>query len=196
MLFLLSANGLEFLKSSNDLWYSATRASGYRIIENVFVGASELYIQDDIVSVLGCTSRQQWCNPAVSGEGQCQPLGSITAAYNGTFPIQHDKQRRTYDWLSMTTASLMPLMSSLVGTLGVSALTARFKVGGSFQGPLPDNQWQLEVQHWFSTSMATLQDAFVATAAGAPYPELRPFFHAPENPQEHSICTNQVCFHS
>ncbi|KAB2570289.1 Cytochrome p450 [Lasiodiplodia theobromae] len=39
--------------------------------------------------------------------------------------------------------------------------------------------------------MATLQDAFVANAAGAPYPDLGPYFSPPENPQQHGICTNQ-----
>ncbi|KAL1627503.1 hypothetical protein SLS54_002428 [Diplodia seriata] len=82
-------------------------------------------------------------------------------------------------------------MSNLVGTLGVSALTARFRVGSALQGPIPDNQWQLEAQHWFSTCMAALQDAFVAGAAGAPYAELRPFFAPPANTQARNICRNQ-----
>ncbi|KAL1641683.1 hypothetical protein SLS58_005961 [Diplodia intermedia] len=191
MLFALSENGLEFLEPSQDLWFAASRPSGYKIVQSAMSGTSELYLQDDIVSFLGCTSRQQWCNSTVSEGEQCQPLQGRMSSRDSTFPAQHDKQRRIHNWLSLLIENLMPPMSNLVGTLGVSALTARFRVGSALQGPIPDDQWQLEVQHWFSTCMAALQDAFVAGAAGAPYEELRPFFAPPANPQARNICRNQ-----
>lgn len=196
MLFLLSANGLNFIKPSEDLWFAATRDSNYRIVQVSLSGNSTFYLQDDIVSVLGCTSRQQWCNPTVNGEDQCQPLRGNSYSFYGEFPARNDKQRDIYEWLSLTAQNMMQSTADLVATLGVSALTARFKVTDSIQGPIPDNQWQSEVLHWFSASMATLQDAFVANAAGAPYPDLGPYFSPPENPQQHGICTNQVCFHT
>ncbi|KAL0259295.1 hypothetical protein SLS55_005031 [Diplodia seriata] len=191
MLFALSENGLEFLEPSHDLWFAASRPSGYKIVQSAMSGTSELYLQDDIVSFLGCTSRQQWCNPTVSEGEQCQPLQGRMSSRDSPFPAQHDKQRRIHEWLSLLIENLMPPMSNLVGTLGVSALTARFRVGSALQGPIPDNQWQLEAQHWFSTCMAALQDAFVAGAAGAPYAELRPFFAPPANTQARNICRNQ-----
>ncbi|OJD30787.1 cytochrome p450 protein [Diplodia corticola] len=191
MLFALSDSGLEFLEPTEDLWYAASRPSGYKILQSDLSGSTELYLRDDIVTFLGCTSRQQWCNPTFNGSDQCQPLQGRIASTMEPFPAQHEKQRKIHYWLTTMTENLTPSMSNVISTLGVSALTARFRLGGSLQGPIPDNQWQLEVQHWFSTSMAALQDAFVAGAAGAPSVELRPYFEPPANLQERGICHNQ-----
>ena len=51
-------------------------------------------------------------------------------------------------------------------SLGISALTARDTLLDGNQGPLPSDQWMLEVEHWHDISMAQLQRVAVELATG------------------------------
>ena len=83
---------------------------------------------------------------------------------------------------------------SAVSYLGVSALTAKFRLFGGIQAPLPSNQWQLEMEHWFNTSLAALQADFVNTAAGPLDPVIlnNNWLIRPNLTEEHVMCSSQV----
>lgn len=59
-----------------------------------------------------------------------------------------------------------------LGLLGTQALRARDSLNGPLLGPLPDNQWQLEVQHWHATSMAYMQATFLQPILGLKNPDM------------------------
>jgi hypothetical protein len=59
-------------------------------------------------------------------------------------------------------------LAQFIYYMGGAALQARKGLAYSYQSPLPDNQWQIEVEHMFRGTLASIQDAFVVTANGLP----------------------------
>lgn len=57
---------------------------------------------------------------------------------------------------------------------------------------VPDNQWKLDVTHWWATMMAAKQAAFVNTARGPTDQTLLEYTETPENAYMEEICNNQV----
>lgn len=79
----------------------------------------------------------------------------------------------------------------------VPLLSSKTKFGG-VQLPLPANQRQLELAHWFSIEMVALQAAFVDHANGPQYPGLASFLSRPTDnavvdlDSWKTMCKNQV----
>jgi len=59
------------------------------------------------------------------------------------------------------------------------------------QDGLPDNQWELELEHWFKFTMADLQRAVLDQATGPVIPEAMPFHSAPTSPAARAVCGSQ-----
>ena len=83
-------------------------------------------------------------------------------------------------------------LPSIIDELGVSSLTARDSLLGGIQGPLPKNQWQLEVQYWHSIIMALLQRLVVEQATGPASETVYPWLVRPQTKEEQAQCHNQV----
>ncbi len=190
-LVFLSANDIEFVESVDDSWYSAHLTSIPRIASDG-LPAPMAYLRDDPVRVLGCSSQYQYCNPSLSSNESCTSL-------NGILPVQtlakdlwqNEKQKALFDWSSSAILWEAIGIPEVINTLGVSALTARHKLASGRQGPLPDNQWQLEVEHWLTTTLAALQRAMVEVAAGPINPEISEL-KRPQNAEEQLLCRSQV----
>ncbi|KAF2003590.1 hypothetical protein P154DRAFT_486179 [Amniculicola lignicola CBS 123094] len=193
-IFFLSAPGIRFTAPVNDPWFSAHK------------NASELYVThnttrptwtaDVPVSPMACTMQVQYCNPKRPKHTQCGPLQGImelnkTATINQLFttPSQLELVTRV-DYTFMLE---MCTMYHLIGLIGTSALHARYKLGYGYQNPLPDNQWQLEAQHWMKGELASLQDAFVRYVNGPPK-ELDIFLEKPwkTNKAAKTMCRSQM----
>lgn len=83
-------------------------------------------------------------------------------------------------------------LDAFVETLGAGSLTARYKLVSGYQGPLPDNQWQLDVEHWHASTLAAIQGSAVDAATGPASPDMRQYWVPPENEQQQYLCNNQV----
>ncbi|KAK7950996.1 uncharacterized protein PG986_006724 [Apiospora aurea] len=57
--------------------------------------------------------------------------------------------------------------------------------------PLPDDQWQRDVQYWFQVSLAAWQKGFVDSAAGVSNPDVASWVQAPNNTEEYKMCESQ-----
>ncbi|KAI9779283.1 MAG: hypothetical protein M1816_003623 [Peltula sp. TS41687] len=101
------------------------------------------------------------------------------------------KQKSLISWFSTAIAYSVPNLKLIVEILGRSSLTSRYKLEGGNQGPLPSNQWELEVQYWFSTALANLQMIMVDTATGPTDANLTPWLHRPQNREERLACRSQ-----
>jgi hypothetical protein len=78
--------------------------------------------------------------------------------------------------------------------LGLSSLTARYSMSNGWQGPLPANQWQKEVEHWFTTSLANLQRLVLELGTGPLDPQLDKALRRPKTGEERLMCRSHVSF--
>ncbi|KAK5654567.1 hypothetical protein OQA88_7196 [Cercophora sp. LCS_1] len=95
-----------------------------------------MYRQDELGSPSACRELEQYCFTGVKGERKCSQLGSVTDAI-----IDY--------WAQLDEGD-----DEWINTLGTQALQARGSLNGVVLGPLPNNQWQFEVQSWHATAMA------------------------------------------
>jgi len=95
-------------------------------------------------------------------------------------------------WLFMTTFGIAVGTRIPLAILGTHVLTARNRLNGPILGSLPENQWQLEVQHWHATAMAYLQGAFLQSIIGFKDPVYSGLIRYPNSTIEKDLCANQV----
>lgn len=113
---------------------------------------------------MACIDQYQICNPN-SSPYTCTIVGSALDMHEGYLEIGLNDYQ-------IATAQRLLYALSLTGTyttvnsLGDTALFARNHLSGIIMSEgLPDNQWQIEVQGWFETSLAKLQSYVVEWAA-------------------------------
>ncbi|KAF2135754.1 uncharacterized protein K452DRAFT_362977 [Aplosporella prunicola CBS 121167] len=187
-LYFLSANEIGFAQEVKDDWYSAQQPSLTR--SNMQLGDEKLhtYKQDTPVSVLACTSQKQWC---ISKDRCTQLLSNHDAAITAGDMAGDEAALALFKWLAWATVQSGPSISMAVSTLGSQALMARDKMFGSIQGPLPDNQWQIEVEDWFNVVLANMQATYVDVATGPAEESAVRLLKRPSNKEEKFLCLNQ-----
>ena len=192
-LLFLSANDVMFVEPSDDSWYSAhmrlkANSTGYSANNNI-----SIYLRDDPVRVLGCTSQVQWCNPNLEPNSSCTPLtGAFPAQALAEGLWQTQNQKALSHWVTTLTRYSIADLSLIARHLGVSSLTSRYKLLQNLQGPLVTNQWQLEMEHWFSIVLADLQRAVVESATRPIDANLTQWLYRPKTPKERLPYRSQV----
>jgi hypothetical protein len=73
-----------------------------------------------------------------------------------------------------------------------SPLLADRLAGGGVSIPLPDNQWELEVQNWFQIGLNNVQRMVVSSAAGPPGQFAQYTFNQSRSPALQWMCENQI----
>lgn len=205
VLIFLSSNGIEFYDKTSDPWYRATVPGG-KIQQ---LGGDErlvVYQPEEAASPMGCIKQYQFCNPSLSGNN-CGPLAGwydagIESAHlfgltakdmenESDLPTNNIMASR-YMWLLEVLTLGAAEIDKIIMDLGPDALTSPKYLSSGIMGPLPTNQWQLDVRYWWATYLATLQAAVVNTAHGPTDPALDPFKVLPFNSRARDICNNQV----
>ncbi|KAF2800536.1 hypothetical protein K505DRAFT_400844 [Melanomma pulvis-pyrius CBS 109.77] len=193
-LLFLSSNQVVSPIEINDPWYSAhQQSSGFRLS---FTGWGNLtlggYFGDETASVLGCAKQYQICYPDKSGNpSRCSRLGGKQELYWLLTSLeQSDAQLNRTKW-SIMSALTGNELDAFVQTLGAGSLSSKYSLVSGIQGPIPDNQWQLDVEHWHAATLVAIQGSAVDAASGPSNPEMRKFWPPPANDQERSICNNQ-----
>lgn len=194
-LFFLTSSAVVFTEKVNDAWYRANRTGG-QIYEETLVGGQgnvTTYRQDKPGSPMACMERHQYCFPGVGDEDRrCTPLTSSADLTDPTIYLEDDAKRQEMRWMLNTSVDRMILTMHPISMLGIQVLTSRSSRDGGFQAPLPDNQWQLDVQHWHFTTMAALQARFVSYVLGPSDPRLGPVWRLAETKAEKELCRSQV----
>ncbi|KAH7386852.1 hypothetical protein DE146DRAFT_768549 [Phaeosphaeria sp. MPI-PUGE-AT-0046c] len=191
----LSAPEIRFAAPVKDPWFSAqTGASALHNIDNKNQ-KFDSYVQDEPASVMACTYQVQYCNPNLPEDERCEPLRGLNdprrkGRLQKIFP--EDSHFATISWANGLWNSGIYTMSGTLGYIGVSALRARYSLSYGYSGPLPDNQWQLEAEHWVKAELASIQDSFVQAANGFPE-ELNDFRDPPASNDTvaQNMCVNQ-----
>jgi hypothetical protein len=83
------------------------------------------------------------------------------------------------------------IISEVLSKLGDKSLSSQFLLNNGVQGPLPLNQWQLDVNGWYNTVLASIQAMFVQTALGDAGTQQAE--HLRLSSIERNACNSQVC---
>lgn len=155
----MAQNSVSYLAPVADPWLSSNQLLNDSDAYSNLI----LYGPDEYVNVMACTDQYQLCNPN-SSPYDCTILGSGKDFRNGFLQIGlNPYQLATARRLSL--ALLWSTTFQTVNSLGSTALLARDRLVDYIGTGLPDNQWQIEVEGWFATSLAKLQAYVVEYAA-------------------------------
>ncbi|KAF2820131.1 hypothetical protein CC86DRAFT_429685 [Ophiobolus disseminans] len=190
-LFFLSSNQVASPVPINDPWYSAHQTiPGYRLNftgwGNLSVGA---YFADQPASVLGCAKQYQICYPGTPP--RCSRLGGKQELWwLLTSLAQTEQQLNSTKWAIMSALTGNEL-DAFVQTLGAASLSSKASLVTGVQGPLPDHQWQLDIEHWHAATLVAMQGSAVDAAMGPSAESMKKFWPGPENGPERRRCGNQ-----
>ncbi|KAK7706262.1 hypothetical protein SLS64_007601 [Diaporthe eres] len=171
--FFPRSSTLRFTQPTEDPWFNASTALGsFDFPYLVTTGDNAtLYYASEPASPLGCLAQEQLCNPNLPEQSRrCTNLTrpqtvGIESTTLGLFPPDANSDARL-TWAFNSIWYDSAAVEDILDTLGAQALLARAGVRNGLQGPLPTNQWQTEVEHWFNTTLASLQQSFVNLARG------------------------------
>lgn len=202
-LIFLSGNGIEFFERTNDPWYHATVPGDNISSPDVNGGYFTVYRPDEAASPMGCTSQFQFCNPSLSSN-KCGPLASQIDAQIESAPLfgmtaaDFEKMGELngtmisrYQWLNKIIDDAVVSTGSIVNSLGPDSLDSLKYFSNGFMGSLPDEQWQLDVKHWWAIFLASLQAGLVETARGPVDPTLDGYKWLPDSSDIRAMCNNQ-----
>lgn len=208
----LSGNGIRFSEPMDGEWYSATtpRGSTAFIAQTGESRRQPSYISDEAASPMGCISQWQWCNLGYPGNSGCGPLASEKDALYKAAPLfnltenDFEPDRPSSPeaagtrliWHILTLYTHPTGLSPLLVHMGPRSLISQTKLYSGLQLALPNNQWQLDVVHWWNSMLATLQAAYVDIIQGNYGSEFDAFRSPPLNNEEEKWCRNQVLYPS
>jgi hypothetical protein len=190
-LFFLASNAVEYLTPVTDPWFSATKTFNLSSVglANVF------YKPDQFVDGLACIDQYQLC----ASPNSCSVLGSVEdirdAYYDPAQLSLNDVQNATA--LRLLSALSQSSIPNIVQYLSTSSLFASDRLTNLISASLPPNQWQIEVQGWFETSLAKIQA--LVTAYPSQPADLEPYGRVlspnrtvgPIDRAAYSLCENQ-----
>ena len=183
-LLALSTNDVIFEQLVTDPWYSATTE-----VESQEAGQALRYFSDHPASFVGCKVQHQWCEP---NENRCTQLAAFNKVALEAQTLSYSAVQNASVYAMTWALNMAPSIETIVDRLGVSALTSRYTLNHGIQGPLPTNQWQTEIQHLHSTSLAALQRMTVEQASGPNDRSVKRFFIPPDNDMERKARCQQV----
>ncbi|KUJ09083.1 uncharacterized protein LY89DRAFT_788489 [Mollisia scopiformis] len=160
---------------------------------------ASFYYRDQPVGALGCTQQFQFCNPNLSDGTGCTPLLGFYSNFanpnvtNGLWKTAAQDTSFTYFTSVIGVFGFASTnIDDVVASLGISALLARNSLGVGIQGPLPNNQWELEVEHWMQASLSLLQRTLLEQAAGPFTEDVYPWLAKPQDAQDQAQCRRQM----
>jgi hypothetical protein len=173
----------------NDPWFSAHQL---QVSNSKAKIATVRYEFDRPISSLGCTEQHQLCVDS----GNCSDLLGFDQVRDNIASIftLTAKQNVTLDRvLRAVTSSGMNLILSQIKEQpdGLLALNRTATEDTTLSLPLPDNQWQFELERWQTIAMTQLQRTMVEYATGqiAVSPQ---YLIPPQSDSEKWLCQNMM----
>jgi hypothetical protein len=153
---------------------------------------ADVYSQDEAASPLACTWQEQFCNPNLPEDQRCTALGTaydVREELESLF--QDEPSRNRAIWLARVFWALGNDPFIVSSTLNAQSLLARRSIMGGLQGPLPDDQWKIDMQYWFEVGLASMQQAMLDGALGLPKTTTG-ILLPPSTDEERKVCNSQV----
>ncbi|KAI0411567.1 hypothetical protein F5X98DRAFT_380641 [Xylaria grammica] len=213
-LFFLSGNGVGSSIPLHDPWYRFNAKSNAALGPFNTNEPRPAYRPSEEASPLGCTYQVQVCKGASAKVESCGPLGSFndawidaahlfgidTADFTGSrysslgeimsaYAANEDASR--FLWFLQAISNNPTDLGLIVKKLGSQSLASHKSLDKNIQGPLPDDQWKLDVTYWWNISLSALQATFINTACGSNNPDVSRLQTNATNPGQRSICDNQ-----
>lgn len=164
-----------------------------------------VYLPEEPASPLACVEKFQFCN---AGK-ECGPLSgrfpsvvessflfNMTASDVVNANVPDDPVGSRFHWYFHVLFNMATDIGGILQNLGPKALLSQQSLLGGLMGPLPDDQWQLDVTYWWATRLAGIQAAFVNTAHDTGNAALDEFRVRPYNSYVQEMCNNQVSIHN
>lgn len=190
-LVFVAANAVKFVEPVDDDLFSAHRVFETQELSLSINKTEELYTFDDVAHVVGCTTQSQFC--LGGSETDCTPLTAWEAALQTVSNMtMTDLQKESLNIWRQSQELQGTTLDTTVANLGGSALIAKNSFENGLQGPLPSNQWQLEVEHWQATTMAKMQRSAVEYATGPSDSAMQKHVLEPPNQNAKKLCKSQV----
>ncbi|KAA8622904.1 hypothetical protein A1F94_003002 [Pyrenophora tritici-repentis] len=184
--FWLEQHGIWYFSSVKDPWFAAESSSN----KSTPIGPRKYYdAGEKVVNTLVCAQQYQFCNP--SKELCTAPMGSSTAATSAASNLFTNTTNEDRFMWNLRAVFNQIGFSEIAKTLKEGALLASDFTNPLGQFGLPDNQWELELKHWFGIMLAALQGSIVNQASGPSIPEAATFHSLPTTAGERAACTNQ-----
>lgn len=160
-LTFLVQSGLSYEAPVRDPWFMATipQPLDPNSTENI-----TFYRDNSLPHVLGCADQFQLCTRAHT---KCTPLTGSEVLPDAVTALQLNNVQKDISSLLCTVISTQPTHFT-VNARGRSALRVSDTMldEDGIQVGLPNNQWMIEIAHWFDISMARLQQQAVTFATG------------------------------
>lgn len=123
---------------------------------------------------------------------EAAPLFNMTALDFNNNNVPNDPIGSRFFWYYTALFSMATDLDTMLKNLGPKALQSQESLLGGVMGPLPDDQWQIDVTYWWATRLAGIQAAFVNTAYDSGNAALDEFRLRPYNSYMREMCNNQV----
>lgn len=196
VLIYLDAQGVAFADKIDDLWFSAHEKWLISLTtDDLPDGVAFQYLVDEPASTLGCTQQVQFCNPGLPRDKGCeplQPLRPLLGPKNHSEALWSKSQLDALKWAETSLWQDFTHPEIVVGSIGTSVLTARYNLANGICGRLPNNQWQIEIEQFLATTLASLQGSFVEVANGPRDQRAEEYQSHPETDQARKMCRNQA----
>ncbi|KAI0975411.1 hypothetical protein F4678DRAFT_420197 [Xylaria arbuscula] len=180
-IIFLSSNAISFTEQCDDLVFSAH--------VKLDVANLTVYAEDNIAGILGCLEQYQLCSAELNS---CSGIG-------GAIGVLDDfVEKVPLTAIQNSTANVIAFVLVEFGnmpqvTYGNTRhlVAGQSLVGGSFQLPLPSNQWQVEVQFWHATIMSMIQYGLLEYMTGPNNEGFQKYVKTPTLPGEQALCKRQ-----
>jgi len=184
--FWLEQQGIGYLTPVKDPWFLAE----HRVTSKTPAGVRTVYTIKVPVHALVCTQQYQFCNPSLEKNASCTPLMGISrAAETASSTIFANSNHDRFLW-NLHGVVNNAGFREIVTALKEGALLASDYTNTLGQFGVPDNQWELELQHWFGIMLAALQGSILEQATGPSIPGATSFHTPPRTAGERAACTN------
>ncbi|KAH8881178.1 hypothetical protein GQ53DRAFT_888933 [Thozetella sp. PMI_491] len=193
-LFFLSSKDILFALETEDPWYNATNPWKYHLYFKTNNGSNTRpYFASEPASPLGCAIQEQFCNSQAGGRPVCSKLLTANdAAKAGINSVFSDNETFSMlNWWGNAAFGPIPFLSEIPAILGSHSLDSKYRLEKQgIQGPIPINQWQLDVQHWHEIYLAAMQVMLTESATG-PSENMSLFYSGPSDYAKQYMCENQ-----
>lgn len=166
----------------------------YSAHNSTYYKDTQYFTADEPASIIGCKSQLQFCLPTSSLQRYCGPLSS-TSDFRTSINASNVPDEKTLALINtfLPTAESSALsLSTIAWLMGSYALQAKTSLYGRQSGPLPDNQWQLDMENWYSITQSANQLSSVRVATGPSNTNWNEALIRPSTEEQHYICKNQV----
>ncbi|KAI9164152.1 hypothetical protein HJFPF1_05791 [Paramyrothecium foliicola] len=188
-LIALIPGNVQFTTKSEDLWYRASTISNRSSRHPQNQGGTvriDTFEADEPTWPLGCVQEYQICI-----DGNCSGLGSqadiefFLRTISNSLPAFLGSRYYFSLWLSL---------QNLINALGRKALASRYQTSGGLQPGPKQNDWHLDVIHWYATCLSYIQFQLAELASGPSFGNnlaLEEYVRTPAANESQQICHSQ-----